>query len=324
MDSSWGTSALTSRRKILAALAHAERLRLRAIRALATLPLATSELGFAFSAELERLLQSRRGRLHRSHGYRGHAIGWKYSDGVARADKAITVFVRKKLSTRQLSRANRIKVPRWLRGHSGTKIGTDVVEFKVARKQRVTPGASIGPLHRHNPGTLACFAWDAHGNFVGLAAGHVAQGASRYVTPSGGALEFGVLNNVSLSPVDAATITVSSDWSQVMPNGSHLVGVRALTEHDVGAKVYVYGAQTGRWSPGLIEYLAPWISGWNLADAIVYSSATAPGDSGGPVIDQQGFLVGIHVGRGTYNHHDVAIAGSIARVARHLRVTPAF
>jgi hypothetical protein len=313
-----------TRRQILGALAQAERLRQRAIRALAKLPLGRTESGFAFSLELQRLIDSRQTRLQGSHGYRGHAVGWKCCAGAARSNKAVTVFVKKKLSKRQLSRAGGQMVPRYLQARSGSKIDTDVVEFDVARKENVSPGSSIGPRQVHNPGTLACFAWDAQRNFVALTAGHVAQGASRYVTPAGSVVEFGVLSDVSLSPVDAATIIVTSSWSQVMPNGSHMVGVRALTEHDVGTQVHVYGAQTGRWSSGIIEYLAPWITGWNLADAIVYSSPTMPGDSGGPVIDQQGFLVGIHVGRGTYDRHDVAIAGSIGRVARHLQVTPAF
>ncbi|HVV81462.1 MAG TPA: trypsin-like peptidase domain-containing protein [Kofleriaceae bacterium] len=349
-------------RRILAALDRADRLRATALAELGRLPLDDSRSGFLLGPELARLLRTRASRLRASAGYLGHALGWKRVAGQVRPELAVTVFVEEKLSARQLARRRGAAVPRRLRS-GDLHLATDVVGWSLsplAQRPRIAgqltapiasiaptaptasiapiasiapaalhattivPGASIGPLGIVNPGTLTCFAWDADHRFVGVTAGHVARNASQHDSPAGSGAVFGSLAASSLSPVDAATIVIESPWSQVMPNGSHMIAARPVTASDVGQPVYVYGAQTGQWSAGTLEYLAPWVAGWNVADAIVYSAMTAPGDSGGPVIDPQGHLLGIHLGRGRHDHHDVAIAGTIARVASDFRLTPTF
>lgn len=336
------------RAAILDELALADQMRARAIDRLAGLAPEPGS-GFLVPAEIHNLLRRCQSRFAASEGYQGHGLGWKHKDGQATSTQAVIVLVRHKMSKRELRRANGKPAPRWLFTSDGKKIATDVVEFGVTprlpiRSRRTTvarddsqsllvkrmaatlqPGASIGPSDFDNPGTLACFARTSLHQFVGVTAGHVAKGGAGYVTPSGSGQVFGFLDRSQLSPVDVATIFVSSGWSKFLPNGSRIIGWRQLTGYDIGrTKVSLYGAQSGSWSTGTVECLAQWIENWELEDAIVYTSPSLSGDSGGPVIDDAGYLVGIHVGRGMFQGKSVAIANSMARVVSELSISPVF
>jgi hypothetical protein len=310
-------------RGALLELERARGIRERALRKLASLVRPSSD-GFLFDQELVHVLRRRCARIKASHGYVGHAIGLKRSDGVAIPELSVTVFVRKKLSKRQLRRVVKPAAPRRFVSPTGHTITTDVVPFKLHTKQAF-PGALIGSSTNPTPGTLACFARDVNGALLGVTAGHIGYRAGPYQLPPRSGNVFGVLSRSLRSPVDAATIQIQSAYSQELPTGGTFAGWRALTKYDIGSPVQLYGAQSESWNGGVVEYLAPWIGGgWDLADTIIYSAQSVGGDSGGPLIDLQGNLVGLHVGRGMYAGHDVAIASSIVRVVSELGINMEF
>lgn len=313
--------------KILRQLEQAERLRRGAVHALARLAAETAP-DLPVEDELAPLLRRHRRRMAQCHGYRGHGFGYKEICGQVTSTPAITLFVRKKLSRRQLQRASGRPAPRWLTTAGGQRMATDVVELRVVRKDaRICPGAVIAPRGLSLPGALACFAWNEHHQYVGVTAGHVASAEGDYVSPSGTSgtdAVFGTLDRSRLTPVDAATLLITAPWSRRMPNGSSLAGWRTLTKHDLNhTRVSLYSATAGEWSSGHLEYVAD-VPEWGLENALLYSSESKPGDSGGPVIDDAGYLIGVHTGRGEYKKRPVAIACAMERVVLALRIQPIF
>jgi hypothetical protein len=89
-------------------------------------------------------------------------------------------------------------------------------------------------------------------------------------------------------------------------------------------RVSMFGARTGAWSAGTVEVLAAQMPDWQIECAFAYSADSAPGDSGGPIVDEDGCLVGLHLGRGTYHGRDVAIGNAIGRVFQEFQLTPSF
>jgi hypothetical protein len=279
---------------------------------------------FLFEPGLAAALRRHARRLGASHGYVGHAVGWKRREGRAYPELAITTFVRKKLSKRQLARTERPAAPDGLRS-DGRAFVTDVVELVLREKHQASPGASIARRAVPNPGTLGFFARNANNDLVAVTAGHVAYAAGTYVSPSGSSSTVGPLDTSMLTPVDAATVFVQSGTTQQLPTGGTIQGWRPLTNHDINVSaVQLYGAASQMWRTGMVLYLAPWVSGWNIANGVVYDASSLPGDSGGPVLDMQQRLVGLHVGRGTFDGKDVAIANSIIEVVKSLQINPVF
>lgn len=280
---------------------------------------------FLLDDALAHALERGRARLQASHGYVGHAIGHKRRDGIVLPELSITVFVRTKLSKRRLAKAARPAAPASLAAPNGRRIITDVVELALTERQTIAyPGGYVGSQVAPDPGTLTCFARNGAGQLLGLTAGHVAYRAGAYVLPYTSGDVIGTRDQSLTTPADTASIVIQSATTQQLPVGGTMSGWRAVTQYDVGTTVQLFGAESGQWRSGKLIYLAPWLANWQLANVLMYSAPSEGGDSGGPVIDIDGYLIGQHVGRGTHDGNSVAIANSMVQVASALSVNPEF
>lgn len=309
-------------RSIHASLRRAQELRRQAIAQLAKESRPDSP-AFLMSPELEQALAKHTPRIKATHGYVGHAIGRRRRDGQFVPELAVTVFVAKKLSKRTLATVAQHAAPAQLKIAKGSPIATDVVELKLIKKQASAyPGGYVGSEVEPTAGTLTCFAKKGDGTLIALTAGHVAREQGSYDIPYSSGHVIGTLDQTLQTSIDSASIIVTSDYTQQLPDGTKMEGWRIVSEHDLHPpiKVHLYGAQTGGWSGGELLYVAQRIDNWNLDDALIYSAASADGDSGGPIIDDQRYLIGQHVGRGCAYGQPIAIANSMANVVSRLAV----
>jgi S1-C subfamily serine protease len=234
------------------------------------------------------------------HGIASLALGEKTRKGKQTGQPAAVALVRRKWSQRELKSLGITPLPRTL-GSGAAKLKTDVVVASPFRLD-ARPGDRL-----HTPmeaGTLGCFGVDdATTRLVVFTAMHVtglvtypADGAPPPVFWSPAHSKLGELLRGTRVGADIAAIKPAAAGA----NHPLIRGFRYLTSGDLNSPVRVLGALTQ--VTGRITQFVPTFSPPGLPAPLVnvffveLPVRTAPGDSGAAVIDQQGFVLGFHVG----------------------------
>jgi len=259
------------------------------------------------------MLEARSGSLLQIEGVVGYGLGKAIRDGVTTDEPAITIFVRRKLSSAQLKKLKQKSLPRTM-SSKNKRIRVDVIEVGDI-EQLAFAGESTGPNNDpHEPeGTIGAFATDFDdGNTVAITAMHVSRlqdfpignlPAPEFVVPSvkvqsPETQRLGVLAFGTTRGVDAAKITLDdpADASNTIPTIGELQGWRSVASPaDDGITVFMFGARSKRCEGRIVQALAH-MPNIGLGAVVIVDIPAVPGDSGAALVDEQrhalGFLVG--------------------------------
>lgn len=269
--------------------------------------------------ELDDVLRAARERIERYPGVVGYGLGRIIKDGRQTNGPCITVFVRRKLSPSELRRRRIPALPRNVSSR-GRRARIDVVEIGTV-KTKAFIGASTGPVSdpKRREGTVGVFATDANDVTVALTAMHV-TGRREFprtgVTPpvfsvpsprqsNPNATILGTLIRGTRTGVDAAMIALDDpdEADNSIPDIGEIGGWRPpALEGDEGIAARMYGA-TSDLVRGTIIHPLVHMPGAGLDDAIVVDIATADGDSGAALIDEDNLVLGFLVGVATKGPH---------------------
>ena len=295
------------------ALVHARHLSRVARDRLATQTTAVSESRIAESSWSAALLviESNIPRLTdggdgRPTGVVGVGPGYRRRGGVREDELCAVVYVDRKRSPSALRKDGREAVPTTLTGPHGITLSTDVVALGKLRRQ-ASPGGSVGPKGRKRRGTIGVFAQDlVDGGTVALTAMHVfgASGAgTACVSPAHGltgSASLGPFRRGTLARTDAAVVAVDPGVAtdNVLPQLGPIRGVRPISlPGDYDRAVRLWGAETGRPMSGVIVEPLVHLPADDIEAAILVEIDSVAGDSGGALVDADGFLLGFLVGK---------------------------
>jgi len=261
-----------------------------------------------------RMLESRADSLLRNDGVVGYGLGRAIRDGVPTNERAITIFVRRKLTPGELKRLKRKPLPRTMSSDK-KRIRVDVIE--VGDIERLAfAGQSVGPGNDpHEPeGTIGVFANDLDdGNTVAITAMHVSRmsnfpngnvPAPEFVVPSvqlhsPDTQRLGVLVFGTTHGVDAAKITLDdpADASNTIPTIGEVQGWRPVASPaDDGIRVFMFGARS-KWQEGQILQAHAQMPNLDLGSVVIADITAVGGDSGAALVDEQHHVVGFLVGK---------------------------
>ena len=235
-------------------------------------------------------------------GVQGIAIGWRRWRGHRIPQRALIVYVNRKLPDEKVRGA---RLPKTVTV-GGAQVRVDVVQTGAFRRQSVCMGGNeIGTADGQELGTLGCFALDNETHrAVALTAMHVTRGFE--CPPESGAamrfngMQFGTVSCGSRTGFDAAKIaTGPSIVTSFSIRGIGAVnGWRRISaSHDHNRIVRVFGATSGMMVGHIRDPFAVISnSEMHLNPAIIVEVPTHPGDSGAVIVDSQNCALGMLVG----------------------------
>lgn len=255
------------------------------------------------------LMQERAERLLASPGVVGYGLGFRRRRGERLRRPVLTVYVERKLPEELLPSGAALQKSV---SAGDRRLEVDVVELGQLRRQ-VAPGDVVGPLPPYEKGSLGTFARDSQvGDVVALTAMHITAPGSTDVafqSPVPGTA-IGRLRAGTEDGIDAAKVALTPQPASgvtVLPGIGQVKGWRPPTfPGDVGTPVRMFGASSGL-QTGSIETPATALPGANLDSAILVEIATEDGDSGSALIDPEGLLLGLLVGRGSSELNTLAV-----------------
>jgi hypothetical protein len=255
-------------------------------------------------------------KLRRYSNVVGFGAGHRFVDGVRAPERCASILVSRKLSEEELTRAGTDKLPKYLR-RAGKNVPIDVIEigeFKLhgAPADRIARQAEPGVI-----ATLGAFATDNDTQDVlALTALHAAVNDMLLYPQQDGsndpigmldvasgqqALLGNLLRGTRMNGIDAAAIKLDAGQqpSRSVTGVGEIKSWRVLDQDaDSGIGVTMCGAVSGV-VHGLISNPCVYIPEHNLGPAIQVSIAAVSGDSGAPLVDRDGILLGLLVGGGT-------------------------
>jgi hypothetical protein len=246
----------------------------------------------------------------------GFAAGFRFIAGIATDERCASILVSTKYSQEQLRRSKEECLPKTLR-RAGHSVPVDVIEIGEF-KLHAGPGACIAPqADSGRRSTLGVYATDNHGGgALALTAMHAAGNDIPIYPPDTGAaaavpfvtldgdsqtLLGNLLRGTRRNGIDAAAISLADgqEMCRVLPGVGEVTSWRRLVqEHDFGIPVTLCGAQSGMAVHGTISNPCAYLPEHNLGPAILASIPAIGGDSGGALVDQNNFLLGLLVGGG--------------------------
>ena len=267
--------------------------------------------------------------FHRLPGVVGTSLGHRVRDGLVHHDeRVVTVFVVKKASSMRVVKAKH-RVPRVVPGAPRSSLPTDVVEVGVFQHAAL-PGDAVSPDNGEDIATIACFATDEAQRPVALTAMHLITDAGMTPGPgivfssrgAGGEGMLGRFLRGTLVDADAAAILLEAGVSHenVIPGVAAIRGARPLIDPgDRGIAVRMRGAISGRLT-GRVENCSAALPKLRLSDAIMVSIPVHRGDSGGVLVDNEGYALGVLKGFFTGGDR-LAVFSPMAAVLDALRCT---
>lgn len=257
-------------------------------------------------APITRAIEEQREVLRALPGIVGFGPGFRRRGGARVDERCVVLYVRRKLDPDQLKRG--AAVPPTLRTSDGIAVPTDTVEFGTLRRQ-VNMGDRVGRAGKSGGGTIGVFAIDiVTKDPLAITAMHVGGNvskATRFVCPPGGSATLGRFVRGTLSPVDAAAISVTPPRVGLNqhPQAGVLRGWRPVTlDGDKDIPVRLLAGKQGKVVHGqIVEPRASELDG--LEDVILADIHSVDGDSGSALLDEDGFLLGFLVGRAKAQPH---------------------
>lgn len=253
--------------------------------------------------EYSRALHTHRKGLLALPGVMGLGPGYRRRGGEKTEERCAIVFVDCKRSLRVLKRVGAEPIPEWL--STGTaNVPVDVVE--LGRLRRQAAGDEVGAKGGKR-GTIGAFALDlALGGKAAITAMHLFDGkpvggVTSCASPAPGkpgSTRIGLLRRGTKDGIDAAVISLASGvtTSNRLPVFGQMRGPRELTTKDQGLEVGLWGAETRTAVVGMITDPMTDIPEERLKSAILADIHTVEGDSGAPLVDMSGALLGFLVG----------------------------
>ena len=263
-------------------------------------------------AWLEDALEKARPSLLSFDGVVGVGLGFRASKGTQTREPCITVLVKKKVSTDQLSRKGHRALPKFKRIDK-RKIKVDVVQLGELQPHRGI-GDDIGPVRPRLAGTLGVFARDTASNVtVAITAMHV-SGVNEVPAPGVTSVDFSAPSRLAngtspvfarlvrgtMSQIDAAKLELVDPHPTggIIPGLGPIAGWRPLTyPGDMQTTVFMFGAVSGL-TQGFITNTSMDLLSDNLKSTIIVNIPSASGDSGAVLVDSQRFVLGFLVGEG--------------------------
>lgn len=250
------------------------------------------------------VMKASRARLRAYPNVVGWGVGLRQQDGIETGERAVIVYVERKLAPEVLDELGIKPLPESL-VHGGTRVPIDVVEVGALEPQ-VDAGTEIGPAGTSREGTIGALARDPDGSPVALTAMHV-TGLSKDFPPGAGVkLEaplpgpiLGRLLRGTRRGVDAAKISIDPphDSSGMIKGIGKIAGWRPVSlSGDKGATVRMFGAKS-RLVSGRIVNPSLDLPKFNLVDAIMVEIPSVDGDSGAAIVDNQNLVLGLLVGK---------------------------
>ena len=278
---------------------------------------------------VKRALDESGARLLRIPGVVGVGLGFRRRRDVRVPERCVVVMVDRKRTPAALRRGKRPLLPNMLPA-GRRNVPVDVVEVgtRLTRQADAFGGDSIGPRGRRRKATLGTFAIHNDGTIVALTAMHLFDGLSsgpgrqEVVSPSlmddSGPAILGRFRDGSTQGIDAATIALASGVTPSRTiNGVPIQGWRPLVAPgDDNLGVFLVGATT-QVSEGFVEHFCCSYPRWRIEEAITVRLETDNGDSGAALLDRQGFVLGMLVGRPD-RHDTLRVFCSIGSVLERL------
>jgi hypothetical protein len=285
--------------------------------------------GWAWARDL---LEARRRKLEAHPDVVGVGLGFRVAANTITDEPVVTIYVRRKLERSEIPKGR--VLPKFF-SSKGRRIAVDVIEFGGALRRLIRCGTSIGNCAADDEctrGTLGSFAIDHHGNPVAITAMHVVGSGSlgagdhpvAMATPSRrehpGAPIFGRAVFGTMVDVDAARVDIDSghtiDWDTP---AFQIRGWRKIRwPDDHLTRVRMFGARSG-FRVGRIRNAHVALPQYDLADTIIASIDSRPGDSGAAIVDDDGLVLGFLVGHGDSMPDDLRIFSPASLVLRTLR-----
>lgn len=268
------------------------------------------------------LLAARRDKLLAYPGAIAVGLAERLRDGEPTGQPCVTVFVVDKRTPEELAAAGARPIQKsvWM---GERHLPVDVVELGTLDRQ-ADAGDSLGPATSTAEGTLGAFAVDrGTGSTVAITAMHV-TGLYEYPAPGLPELEltapslqvdaaapaFARLLRGTRTGTDAAKLALLAPRPPitVLPGTIGRVrGWRPLTyPGDQGTIVRLYGTVSKEQSGYVVSPSAS-IPSESLDAAILVQVVSAPGDSGGALVDSDGWLLGFLVGQGSSQLHGLRV-----------------